>query len=65
MINQIKPAGNGKDRVQFNIKPLKDYVKEKYPSDHPIQIIQKEDNIIRSVEEFLAKVSIWLELAAL
>ncbi len=65
MKSNITSPGNEKDRVEIDIRPLKNFVRDNYPSDHPFQIIQDEDDIIRSVEEFLAKVSIWLKLAEL
>jgi len=50
-------------KKNIDIRLLKKCVKEHYPPDHPLQVIQHEEDIIKSAEEFLNKAEIWLELS--
>ncbi len=52
-------------KKRFDIRPMKYYVKKHFPPDHPIQVIQHEKDVITSVEEYLGKVEVWLELGEL
>lgn len=47
----------------FDLAPLKRYILNNYPHDHPLQIIQEEPDKISDKTEFLAKMEMILRLA--
>jgi hypothetical protein len=47
----------------FDLAPLKRYILNNFPHDHPLQIIQEEPDKISDSTEFLAKMELLLRLA--
>ena len=52
-----------KEKQVFEVWRLKNFVKQEYPSDHPIQVIQFEKDIIDDPQEWCNKVEVWMKLA--
>ncbi|TFG10472.1 MAG: hypothetical protein EU535_08255 [Promethearchaeota archaeon] len=51
--------------VSKDIRPLKQFARERFPSDHPIQVIHLEEDIIEQDEEAIGKISVYYKLARL
>lgn len=48
---------------EYDLGTLKRFVAKNYPTDHPLQILQEEQDIIHDKVELLAKIETWLRLS--
>ncbi len=49
--------------MAYNLKPIKRFIRDHYPDDHPLRIILLEKDEIEDPKELLGKVEVWLHLS--
>ncbi len=47
----------------YDLRPVKRFVRNHYPDDHPLHIISFEKDTIEDPKELLGKVEVWLHLS--
>ena len=51
--------------MAYDLRPIKRFIRDNYPYDHPLQIIIQEKDTVEDTKELIGKAEVWLSLSHL